>query len=543
MGTRKYRAATLASSLVLGLLLGGATSAGAADLVTLTTTLEGSGQDIMTSSVRGYEAYWDEVFDWAIEQDPATGALKPGLATKWTVSDDGLTWTFDIRDGVKFHDGSTLNGGDVAWSWSRLIFDPKSTSALTDLKEIISGITADGNVVTVKTKVPLAELPFTFARPSGGQGAIQSKEYFDKVGPEVASQTPIGTGPYKFVSLNGTQSVELEAFTDPGRSDWQKEKTPAFDHLTIQAVPEPATRIAMLQAGEADVVQLPISAVQEAKDSGFNVVTSDSGTFSDMLCVGVALNPKSACNDVRVRQALNLGINRQGIADAVYGGLAKPSNAFFAGPGTFGNPTDLAPYPFDPDKAKQLLADAGYTNANPLKVEIDVYDDDGDFPDMPTMAEAIAGDYNKIGIQTNIVPSDWGAQELKLEQGTLPGQANNPNVTPVTLWMRGIDNRYDMIAEQVQSYTNGGPKGKAAWSETNLPDMKAKLLAVQAEFDPAKREAGFADYNRWMAQNYYQIPLLAGDSVFALSDKVASWDGRVVGRAYIHNQWSMKPAQ
>lgn len=541
MREKKSRPVPLTALCTMLALWGGAEAARAADLVTLTTTLEGSGQDIMTSSVRGYEAYWDEVFDWVIEQDE-TGALKPGLATEWGVSGDGLAWTFKIRDGAIFHDGLPLTGEDVAWSWSRLIFDPASTSALTDLREVIASITADGNVVTVKTKVPQSGLPFVFARPGGGQGAIQSKAYFEKVGPEQAARMPIGTGPYRFVSLNGTQSVELEAFTDDARSDWQKQKTPAFDKLTIMAVPEPSTRIAMLQAGQADVIQLPISAIPEVQGAGFRVMTSPSGTFSNMLCVGVSLNPASSCNDVRVREALNIAINREGIATALYSNYAKPSNGFFPGPGTFGSPPDLKPYPYDLDKARQLLADAGFNESNPLHVELEVYDDDADFPDMPTMAEAIIGDYKKIGIDATIAIADWGAQELKLEQESLPGQPKNPNVTPVALWMRGTDNRYNMIAEQIQSYTSSGPKGKAAWSETALPEMKERLLAVQAEFDTAKQQALFEDYNRWMSDNYYQLPLLAADTVFAISNKVASWDVRVAGRPYIHNQWSMKPA-
>lgn len=530
-----------ASIAVLCTVAGLAPAAQAADLITLTTSLEGAGQDIMTTSVRGYEAYWTEVFDWIIEQDE-TGALVPGLATDWEVSEDGLVWTFQIREGVLFHNGNELTGEDVAFSWNRLIFDPASTSALTGLREVIDQISAEGNVVTVSTKVPQSGLIFVFARPGGVQGAILNKSYFDEVGPEAASRHPIGTGPYKFVRLNGTQSVELEAFTDENRSDWQKQKSASFDTLTIMAVPEPSTRIAMLRAGQADVIQLPFSAIEEVERAGFRILTTPYGNFSNLLCVGVSLNPESPCDDIRVREALNIAIDRQGIADAVYLGYARPNTGFFSGPGTFGSPPDLEPYPFDPERAQQLLAEAGYSADNPLRLEIAATVDDGDFPNMPTLAEAIYGDYQKIGIDVTISVNEWGAHELRLEEGTLPGQANNPDVLPVTLWMRGMDNRFNMIAEQIQSYTSSGPKGKAAWSEENLPEMRERLLAIQAEFDPDQQRELFYDYTRWMAENFYQLPLLTGDIAFAISDKVASWDLRIAGRPYVHNQWSMKPA-
>src|SRR5690348_15313912 len=103
---KHIRSAFLAATCLAAAVAIGPAFAADDELITLTTSLEGSGQDVMTSSVHGQDAYWDEMYDWTVEQD-ASGALSPGLATKWYPSDDKLTWTFEIRDGVKFHNGTT----------------------------------------------------------------------------------------------------------------------------------------------------------------------------------------------------------------------------------------------------------------------------------------------------------------------------------------------------------------------------------------------------------------------------------------------------
>jgi peptide/nickel transport system substrate-binding protein len=510
-------------------------------VVTVATTLGGAGTDVIRTSVHDYKNYWDQVFDWVIDQDPS-GKLIPGLASSWSASADGLTWTFEIREGVKFHNGDTLTAEDVAWSWNRIMFDPDSNHILVGYAPNVVSVTAEGNKVLFKTKEPDATLPLVWAKLSGTQGAIQSKKYVEKVGSPKAFQEPVGTGPYKVVKISGESSVDLTAFDDPGRSDWQKERTPGFKDLTILAIPDASTRLAVLKTGEADVVPLPISSIEEVKGAGLNVITVPGSNYSVAWCLGFTLNPASPCNDKKVREALNIAIDRPGIASSLYAGYAEPSNAFYSGPGSFGNPKDLPAPPYDPERAKTLLAEAGFGPSSPLKVELRAYQDDADFPSLPTLTEAIAGNYKAVGIEATIVISEWGAHEDIMEKEMLPGMLKNPAVSPVTLWLRGSDNRYDFAAEQLSGYTDVGKKGKAAWNEQNLPEQQTRLNAVVAEFDLAKREVLLADYHRWMGENFNQIPLMASSAVFGISKKVASWDVRVAGKTYVHNQYSLKPA-
>jgi ABC-type transport system substrate-binding protein len=260
-----------------------------------------------------------------------------------------------------------------------------------------------------------------------------------------------------------------------------------------------------------------------------------------MWCVGFTLNDKSACNDERVREALSISIDRDTIAKALYRGQAVPSGGWYGGPGSFGYPTDMPLPAYDPDKATKLLADAGYGPGNPLKVQITAYDDDVDFPMMPTLAEAIVGYYTAIGIDATIVTSDWQAQKDLLVKGKYTGQPNNPDVSPVTLFLRGMDNRYYFPAEQIGAYTKNGRLGAALWDNSKLPQQDTMLQAVTDSFDLPTQEKLFGDYYKWMEANFNHIPLLASSTVFGVSDKIKDWQP-VAGKPFIHNLRTLVPA-
>ena len=122
------------------------------ELVTVNASLTGQGQDPITQAALewSHKPWWDDVHDFVIEQD-ADGNLVPALATEWEASEDGLTWTFTIREDIKFHNGDTLTAEDVAWSWDRVIFDPASTHTMIGRAPVVESITADGNQVIVVT--------------------------------------------------------------------------------------------------------------------------------------------------------------------------------------------------------------------------------------------------------------------------------------------------------------------------------------------------------------------------------------------------------
>ena len=513
------------------------------ELVVVTPSLTGQGEDVITQAALewSHKVWWDDVHDYVIEQD-SEGALVPGLATEWVASEDGLSWTFTIREGVKFHNGDTLTAEDVAWSWNRVIFDPASTHTIIGRAPEVESITAEGNEVIVVTKSPQATLPMWFAELDGGSaGAVYSKAYYEEVGDEMWTE-PVGTGPYMFVSMEGDQSATLTAFVDDERSDWQKERTAGFKDLTIRAAPDASTRVALLQTGEADVVPLPISSVEELEAGGAELIEVPGATQSVMWCLGFSLNPDSPCNDVAVREALSIAIDRQGIADSVYRGYARPSAAFMAGEGSHGDPEGLEAPPYDPERAQQLLADAGFDESNPLAVELVVADVPGDMPQMPTMAEAIAGNFEAIGIDATVSVGEEEANKEALFGFEFNGQEAGDAPTPITLYMRGMDNRYYFVDEQATLFTDDSENGSSVWNDEEFPEMSDRLRAIQAEFDFDTQGDMMAEYHQWMAENWLQMPLLTASAVFGVSDQVGEWDVRVAGKGFPHNMWSIQPA-
>ena len=520
------------------------TSAGDSSVTVAVSSLAGAGQDNMSVvSGRGLKPYFDEIFDFVIIQDQS-GALVPGLAEEWSVSEDGLTWTFQIREGVKFHNGDTLTPEDVAWSWNRLMFDPQSVSDLVGPGQNLTGpVEAVDNTVVLTTKTPIADVPIWFASTDGASvGVVLPKTHFEEVGAEAFFRQPVGTGPYELVTINGEESVELRAFVDDERSEWQNSRTAQFTNVTLVAAPDSSTRIAQLRTGEVDLAPVPLSGAQDLADASIDTIEVQSASNSLMWCVGFTLNTGSPCDDERVREALSVAIDRQAIAESVYGGLAEPSAAWPTPPGGPGYPEGLSAPEYDPDRAASLLAEAGFGPDAPLSVTIVAYDDDADTPMMPTLAEAITGYYQDIGVEATVQLNDWEAMKTDLFEDSHPGQRTNPETEPVTLWMRGMDQRFFFNQDLISLFTANGPQGAAIWENTNLPEQQERLEAFTAEFDMAAQLQLLADYYSWMAENYNYIPLISANSLFGKSDKIAAWDAQITGKSAPHNLWSLVPS-
>jgi peptide/nickel transport system substrate-binding protein len=513
----------------------GSSSGGPATKATVATvSLQGLGQDYLTVLVEPDKTWWNEIFDYPVMQN-LDGKYIPGLATSWEPSADQLTWSFDIRGGVKFHNGYDLTADDLAFSYNRLMFSPQSKHPLASMAVFVDSIKAQGSKLLVKTKEPVASVPVWFASSDGSvSGVVVSHKYFDKVGAKKASAFPIGSGPYQFVSSQGEQSVQLTAFLNPDRNEWQKSRTPSVKDISVIAVPQESTRIALLKTGAADIVPITVSDLQTVQSAGAHVKKTPSATYAGMLYVGYTLNPASPFNDIRVREALSIAIDRKSIAKAVYGGTAEPSAAFYGGPDSIGYPGDLQAPTFDAARAKQLLAAAKFSSGTPLQIV--TYDDDTDFPGLPTLAEAIAGYYQNIGLHAKVNVMDPDALNTQMYSHKFPGQLGTSAVSPATLYLRGFDNIVNMVPDQISGYTSDGRPGRALWK---LPKQQQMLLAAGAEFDAAKQAADLGTYDKWMASNWSQCPLLGASALFGTSKRVQSWSP-ITSKAEVNNLYTLR---
>ena len=271
------------------------------------------GVDTNISQDSATKIYYDEVFDYAIGQTP-DGNLTPAFATKWEVSDDFLTWTFTIREGMKFHNGADVTPEDVAWTWNRAI-EPESLGgfALEVGPLLSSDFSVNGNQVSVTTLEPQSTLPIFFASASPPRSVVWPQAYFEEVGGiEGFRDAPIGSGPYVWADRVPGQYIEFTAFED------HYEKNPGYKTLQIWDVSELNTRMAMVKSGNADLITASVRSVKELRDSGLQVLQSPSANIS-WIWYNYAWVEGHPFNDRRIREAISIAIDREAIGQGLHG--------------------------------------------------------------------------------------------------------------------------------------------------------------------------------------------------------------------------------
>ncbi len=358
------------------------------------------------------------VFDRLIERTP-DGKLYPSLATEWSVSDDGLTWTFKLRQGVKFHDGTPFDAAAVKFNFDRIV-DPatKSQSAIFSLGPYDSTTVVDDSTIQVKFKTPYGRLPSSLATlgPS-----MVSPAAVQKYGQDFALH-PVGTGAFVFKEYIQKQHVVITKNPD---YNWASARSthngPAYlDEVTFQFIPEDGTRTAALSQGQVD----GINAVQPTDWVAFK----SSGDFeaSQRLVegyppAGIYLNvTKAPTDDLTVRKAIEFAINKDEIIKVVFDGVGQPANGVISTFSWAFNKDAGTLYSFDPKQAGDLLDQAGWVMGDG-----DYRSKDGQtlevlyitFTTLQTLAEVVQSQLKKVGVKVNILAEDNPAQQQDAQQG------------------------------------------------------------------------------------------------------------------------------
>src|SRR6266478_5837084 len=276
-------------------------------------------------------------------------AWAPSLAESWTAAKDGLTYEFVLRKGVKFHNGDPLGAEDVKFSFERY----KGAGASTLKARVAAVEIVDPLRVRFRFKQPWPDFMTFYATPATGAAWIVPKKYTERVGDEGFKKAPVGAGPYRFVSFNPGIELVVEAY----EGFWRK--TPAVKRLVFRSVPDESTRLAMLKRAEADVAYSIRGALaEELRRTPGLTLKPTLGTFTEWVAIHDQWDPKSPWADRRVRLAANLAIDRKAINEAEYLGFGKISPSII--PQEFDFAWVPPPYPYDPARARQLLAEAGY---------------------------------------------------------------------------------------------------------------------------------------------------------------------------------------
>ncbi|MGD9615259.1 MAG: ABC transporter substrate-binding protein [Alphaproteobacteria bacterium] len=474
----------------------------------------------------GNAVYQAAMYDSLVGFDLTKGGVGPGVAEKWELSEDGLTWTFRLRPGQKFHNGDPLTAEDVKFSLERHMSPESLSSAKATLKRIIKNIeVVDDLTVKIHTDGPQIGLPPMLSRAVAPEGTIMPKKYIEKVGDEGFRNKPIGSGPWKFVRSVPGDRIEFEAVDYP---HWRG--TPHYKNLHILLVPEESTRISMVRTGEAGIASMGPESMRGAQRAGLEIV-SIPGTMQAIFQFWGTNRPDQKDNPVgnpKVREALSLAIDRKQIIDHIMNGKASMPYPFasFGYTEYFNDEkwrkwADEA-YRYDPERAKKLLAEAGYPNGFTLKFANTA------LPGTPFMTDigtAIADMWNKVGIKVDIKNYEWGsfAPLIRGEQDELAGSVSMYRTAgrPDMAW------RYQgAFAPTSQHHLLGNEKncGAACQEFTKLYD---ELLA---ERDAEKRTELTDRMVKLAADTWIAVPLIEGMGYYAVNTKQVGQFAGIPGR-------------
>src|SRR5712692_5781166 len=276
-------------------------------------------------------------------------AVAPSLAESWSVSPDGLVYEFVLRKGPRFHNGEPVTAEDVKFSFERY----RGISAKALKERVASVDVVDAGHIRFRLKQPWPDFMTFYGTPATGAGWIVPKKYVEKVGEDGFKKAPVGAGPYRFVSFTPGIELTLEAF------DGYWRKTPSVKRLVFKSVPDITTRLAMLKRGEADIAYgLPGEIGEEVRRTPGLTLRPTPFVSTHWLVFVDQWDPKSPWHDRRVRLAANHAVDRQAVNQAENLGFSKITGSII--PASFDFYWQPPLHPYDPARAKQLLAEAGY---------------------------------------------------------------------------------------------------------------------------------------------------------------------------------------
>jgi peptide/nickel transport system substrate-binding protein len=426
------------------------------------------------------ESFWGwQIFDPILTWDK-DGNWAPALADSWTLSEDGLTWTFHVRQGVKFHNGDPLTSADFMWSVEHMM-DPSSWNPWSGCirNAYLSMECPDAATFVFKTEEPEPTLAMCFAATR-----VLPKNYIETNGLDYFREHPVGTGPWIYVdgSFVSGEKIEMVANLEHWRT------VPHFEKLIQYVIPEEATQVAMLKRGELDMITgITLDTQVALRDEGFKAIPGVVPTGCNVIMPGTWLTD-GPTGDIRVRQALAYAIDYEELCATFFHGLAEPGGRFFMYDKVWGWGKDWKPETYDLAKAQELLEEAGYPDAyaNP---EITIYIQEGTGY-TPDLFQVIQGYWTAAGIQTKIeIVDTWGM----LGMFFVPHQDDPtaPNIGAIFPWVYG-DSYASAVYHSYNMYCPGG-------IHTTSNDQHALELYTKSirELDPDLAEQYFTEYQAY----------------------------------------------
>jgi peptide/nickel transport system substrate-binding protein len=410
------------------------------------------------------------------------GGVVPALAKTYTVSKDGKEYAFTLHPGIRFHDGKPCTAEDVKYSFERLL-DPKTAAPYRMYYESIESIqVVDPLTVRFKMKKVDSNFLFNVAR---GDAVIVSRQGIDKL-----KSAPIGTGPFKLAEWKRGDSVTMVR-----NPDYYRKGIPYLDGVVFKFIPDPSAQLAALRAGDVDVIAYdlaPENAPALEKDPRFKVLRGN--TTTDVI---MAMNhSRKPFNDLKVRQAITLAVDRRAVIQGAVAGYGTPI-------GSHMDPTnpyyvDLSGlYPYNPEKARQLLAEAGYPHGFEAVLKLPA-----PYAYARRSGEIIADQLSRVGIQLNLEVIQMGQWVDRVFKNadydlTIIGHAE-----PFVIEIYGRPNYYFR-------YDN--------------PKFREIMKKAEGEMEVKARKKIYEQAQRMLADDFVNVYLFAYPALPAMKKEVMNW--------------------
>jgi peptide/nickel transport system substrate-binding protein len=425
------------------------------------------------------------------------GIFQPALAEDWEVSEDGSEYTFHLRQGVTFHNGEPFNADAVVFSWERAKDAGFEYSNLWQLATTVEKI--DDYTVKIATDGPDALFLTTVA----DNWAIIPPQYFQEVGQEGFDEHPMGTGPFMFVEWVKGDRIVMKA-----NPDYWQEGVPKIENLIFRPIPESATRVAAIQTGEVDIVTRLSS--EEAK-SLLGVPNVTVIKYPVERVYYIAFNNMTTgvgqpTEDALVRQAMNYAVDVDAIIDSLFDGFAKPAIGFVS-TGELGY-DNAEPFGYDPDKARDLLAQAGY----PDGFEMDMACPAGAYTHFEEVCEAVAGYLGDVGIKINLEIMESGQYwDLEAAKELPPLFGDSWSATGMEAYRRLI------------GALGGEGAAYSSWSDDKIIQM---LDEIKSTVDQQERAKLYGELQVYMRENPPFIYLYEPYTFEAINTRVQNYTPR-----------------
>lgn len=489
--TRRAVGSLVVTSVVLFSLLGIPGAAQSLGTLTVGLAVEPASLDRnFAESAPGFSIY-PTIFEYLVKVEPKSGRLEPMLATSWRVVSP-TTWEFVLRRGVRFHNGEVFDADSVKMTVETVLTTPavvRSRIRFVERVEVVDRFT-----VRFITSEPFALLPQGLS-----QVAMYPPNYYKEKGQGYFSTNPVGTGKFRMAQWHKGNLMILEANGDYWGTDKARVR-----NLIFRPIVETATRLAALERGEIDIaVNVPPDEVKRLEALDLRVASTPIG---QAMMVQIKPVPGTPLADKRVRQAMNYAVDKDSIVKNIMLGFTRPLDGQPVGRDAFGYSPRLKPYPFDLERAKRLLAEAGYPNGFSVKFQ----SSSGRYLKHREASEAVAGQLPRAGIRVEFEVIEWGTFSRSVLQTLEAGP----------LFYIGWNYFPVMDADFVaQHFATDSPF--KLFSNTKIDELFQKQRRT---FDPKERQAILQELMAVIREEAPAIFLFQSPDIFAYRPRVVGFE-------------------